>query len=225
MKMTSVLLGTAALVASTGLAFAGHQHANPMAAHKAKIVHHELKGVNRSLTVLYNQQGTDSGIGIDSQNFESSFAAYDDAAADDFTTSGTWKVKEIDVVGQYYNGYGPAESEDVTIYTSKHGHPNNVWAQALGVVGSDDGFGSFAIKAKLKKLKPGKQYWVSVVANCPFFSCGQWAWENQTTQVGDPAQWQNPGGGFGVCPTWDDENVCIPDGQGDHMFTLRGASL
>lgn len=32
---------------------------------------------------------------------------------------------------------------------------------------------------------------------------------------------QNFESGFGVCQDWTAENVCVPDGQGDHIFTLR----
>jgi len=54
---------------------------------------------------------------------------------------------------------------------------------------------------------------------------GEWGWENQTETVFAPAAWENPGGGFGTgCTTYQQENVCIPDGQGDHMFTLKGKS-
>lgn len=218
MKMTSILLGTAAFVASAGIAVAGPSTVG----HNSK-GHHGFKGVDRQLSVLYDQHGTDSGIGIVSQNFESTFAAYDAAAADDFSVAGGGKASEVDANGVYFNGYGPASSEDVTFYKNKKGKPGKVVKASLGVAGTDDGFGSFTIPVTKTKLKAGKTYWVSVVANCSFTGgCGEWGWENQTTIVGTAAQWQNPGGGFGVCPTWDDENVCIPDGQGDHMFTIRG---
>ena len=85
----------------------------------------------------------------------------------------------------------------------------------------DNGSQKF-VELKLKGGKNGTTYWVSVVANLDFLAGGEWGWENRTTTNGGAAQWQNPGGGFGVCPTWGDENVCIPDGQGDHMFTIRG---
>jgi hypothetical protein len=196
--------------------------------HSGKAVHHNHMG-NRSLSVLYDQTSNDSGIGIVSQNFESTFAAYSSQAADDFTVpaGATWSVKEVDATGVYFNGSGPATSENVIFYKNSHGAPGDVVAEFDGVVGSDS-FGSFAIDlgkgAKLKGGKHGKTYWVSVAANLAFTVGGEWGWENQTTSEGNPAQWQNPGGGFGVCPTWGQENVCIPDGQGDHMFTLRGKS-
>jgi hypothetical protein len=186
---------------------------------------------NRASVVLYDQHGTDSGIGIVSQNFESSFDAYDSQAADDFVVPGgeKWRVREVDVTGVYFNGSGPARDETVTFYKDDHGHPGKVISSDTEA--GTDNFGSFSIvlsKEGSPKLKggsgDGKTYWVSVVANLDFFAGGEWGWENQIEVIHNPAQWQNPGGGFGVCSSWDDENVCIPDGQGDHMFTLRGGS-
>ena len=221
MKTTAILLGTAALVASAGLANAG---TITTVGHNKAPHHFAHNPTNRALKTLYDQTSNDSGIGIVSQNFESTFAAYDAAAADDFTVGKKWKVSEVDANGVYFNGYGPATSEDVTFYSSKKNKPSKVVAQFLNVSGTDDGFGSFVITLPKKGVKLTKgTYWVSVVANCSFTGgCGEWGWENQTTSEGTAAQWQNPGGGFGVCPKWDDENVCIPDGQGDHMFALKG---
>ena len=214
----TMLLAAGAVLALTGAASA--------AGHIAPSGHGVVKAfprgaVDRAAHVLYDQHGTDSGIGIVSQNFESSFDAYDAQAADDFTVSGgKWKVSEVDVNGVYFNGSGPARDETVTFYKDKNGHPGKT-VSSQTAAGSDS-FGSFNIKlGSSVKLKPG-HYWVSVVANLDFGAGGEWGWENQTTTVGDPAQWQNSGGGFGVCSTWGDENSCIPDGQGDHMFTIKG---
>ena len=174
---------------------------------------------------LYSQNGTDSGIGIVSQNFESSFDIYDARAADDFKVpSGhVWKVTEVDVTGVYFNGSGPAASENVTFYKNAKGLPGAVLHDYTGVVGTDS-FGSFKIKVPKTKLKAGT-YWVSVQANMDFSAGGEWGWENQTTVVGKPAAWENPGDGFGTgCTSYTAETTCIPDGQGDHMFTIKGSS-
>ena len=41
--------------------------------------------------------------------------------------------------------------------------------------------------------------------------------------VNFPAMWRNPGDGFETgCTDWGVENICIADGEGDHMFTLKG---
>jgi hypothetical protein len=222
----TVLFATAAVLALSVGASAGVSVST-----KGLNIHAQQKAThNVGSSVLYDQHGTDSGIGIVSQNFQSSFDIYDAQAADDFVVPGghRWRVREVDATGVYFNGVGPADSETVTFYKDDHGKPGKMVSTDT-VTGTDDGFGSFTIslsKAGSPILKgghgDGKTYWVSVVANMDFFVGGEWGWENQTTVVGNPAQWQNPGGGFGVCPTWEDENVCIADGQGDHMFTIRG---
>ena len=223
----TVLLASAAMLA---LSMGGASAAAPTMVHNnGKALHHKNLG-NRSLSVLYDQTSNDSGIGIVSQNFESSFDIYDAQAADDFTvpagTIGT--VKEVDATGVYFNGSGPANSENVTFYKNSHGAPGDVVAEFDGVVGADS-FGSFAIDLgkghKFKGGKHGKTYWVSVQANLDFSAGGEWGWENQTTSEGNAAMWVNAGDGFATgCTTYSQENVCIPDGQGDHMFTLRGKS-
>ena len=223
-KTFALLMGTAAVLAMVGTA-----SANPVTSHAGGKAA-RVKGADRAAGVLYDQSTNDSGIGITSQNFESSFDIYDNSGADDFNVPAgqVWKVTEVDANGVYYNGYGPATSETVTFYKNKKGAPGAVVA-AVTATGSDSG-GSFAISlgkkgVKLKGGAGGKTYWVGVVVNMDFGVGGQWGWENQSTVEGKPAQWENPGDGFATgCTTWAQENVCIPDGQGDKMFTLRGSA-
>ncbi len=181
-----------------------------------------------ALTVLYDQNGTDSGIGLSSQNFETANDVFDTNAADDFLVPNgvAWKIQEVSVTGVYYNGVGLAVSQNVTFYKHALGLPGAVVATYNNVVGVDDGLGSFRIKLPTAlKLKKG-HYWVSVQVNMDFPSGGQWAWENQTTAAGSPAAWRNPGNGFATgCTVYAVENVCAPSGQGDHIFKLRGAVL
>jgi len=192
-------------------------------------------------SVLFDNNSNDSGIGISSQNLEPGFDAYDDAAADDFVVpvNTKWHVKQVIVTGVYYNGSGPAVSENVTFYTNKSKLPNTVKKQYLGLVGTDNGTGSFVIKlpagdaANLSggSVNPaGKHYWVSVQVNMDFGVGGQWGWEGSLNNPTTPAApyidaWENPGDGFGTgCTTWNFEYTCIGDlGQGpSKMFTLKG---
>jgi hypothetical protein len=221
--MKTVLLAGAAvaLALSAGTASAGAAH--PSLSVKATPGHVVLfpKG-----GTLYDQTGGGSGEAVDSQNFESTFAAYDDQGADDFKVpkGHTWKITEVDAPGLYFNGAGPATSENVTFYKDAGGVPGaQVGPSNDGIVGTDSA-GSFTIKlANTVKLKKGT-YWVSVVANCSFTGgCGEWGWDTRSTQTGNEAQWQNPGGGFGVCPTWGPITTCIygnPDP--DFQFALKG---
>jgi len=54
-----------------------------------------------------------------------------------------------------------------------------------------------------------------------FGAGGEWGWEVQSEISGNEANWQNPGGGFGLCPTWDTITNCIGV-TGDFMFSVSG---
>lgn len=173
---------------------------------------------------LVDQSGNDSGTGYTSQNFEATFDQYDNMGADDFTVpaGSSWKVGQVNVYGTYYNGSGPAMSQHVTFYKSKGGKPSTVVADFPGLMGKDNGTGSFEIKLpSTVKLKAGT-YWVSVQVDMDFFVGGQWAWENQTVSAGSGPMWMNPGNGFGTgCTKWGLESACIGS-SGDKMFQLIG---
>lgn len=219
----SILAGVSVFAVSAMPAFAASAHPSIQSAH-ANTHRTTNKGTDRKLSILWGQTSNDSGIGIVSQNFGDEF---DSAAADDFTVDehAVWTIKEVDVVGSYSSGGGPAISENVTFWKGKKNGPggSKVIAELDGVVGADDN-GNLAITwpGRGLKLKRG-HYWISVVVNMPFDPNGQWFWENQTSQEGDPAMWENPGDGYGTgCTTWTDETECVATPEGDHMFTLKG---
>ena len=229
--MKTVLLATAAVLA---LSVGGVASAS--AAGKAPSIasgHTQFTAQKFNLSpkkkgdVLYNQNSNDASDAIDSQVFESTFSEYDDQGADDFTVpkKGSWTITGVDVTGQFFNGSGPATSEDVTFYEDAKGIPGTAvkGGTFTNLNGSASG-GSFSITLPKKgmKLKAGT-YWVSVQANCSFSGgCGEWGWEVSSVQHGNPAQWQNPGGGFGVCPTWGPLETCVGSTGPDFMFELLG---
>jgi hypothetical protein len=54
---------------------------------------------------------------------------------------------------------------------------------------------------------------------------GEWGWTDRTVLSNSPAAWQNPGGGFGICPTWTVKTVCIPTAGGpDQVYRLNGTT-
>jgi hypothetical protein len=229
MNKTVLLASAAVLALSVGGASAKPAH--PGVAFKGT-AHQAIFKTPKGSKTLYDQSDAGSGEAIDSQNFESTFAAYDDAGADDFTVpSGhTWTVKEVDAPGLYFNGYGPASSENVTFYKDSGGVPGAITkkGQRNGLSGTDNA-GSFAIDltngGATKGVKlAGGHYWVSVVANCSFTGgCGEWGWSTSSTLHGTAGQWQNPGGGFGICPTWGPITSCISgDTDPDFQFVLKG---
>jgi hypothetical protein len=216
MKKSSLLAATAVLALTAGAASAAGLHPT-MGVTGVKIspIHHSVKQ-----EFVWNQNSSSNGGALDSQNFTSgTFAAYDDSGADDFLVSVATTVNGVDASGTYFNGSGPAASFDVTFYADAGGKPGAVVAAFTDQAYTDNS-GDFNIplckaykKGKCKpgkvKFKPGKRhtaatYWVSVVANCKFTGgCGEWGWDTRPLFAGtNPAVWENPGGGFAICPTW-----------------------
>lgn len=224
MTKTVLLAGAAvALALSAGTASAGAAHPTTAVKHQpGHIVLFPPKG-----GTLYDQTDSDGGVGLVSQNFESSFDAYDSQAADDFSVPAghTWKVSGVNVVGVYFNGYGPASSENVFFYKDSKGLPGKLVAECDNQAGSDNGTGSFSINLSnctgKTKFKGGNTYWVSVQANLNFSGGGEWGWEDRSVQSGNPAAWRNPGGGFGVCSSWGTLQSCLGYGP-DLLFSLKG---
>jgi hypothetical protein len=179
----------------------------------------------KNVKVLWNQNSNSAREGVSSVNFTSTGTSYDDQAADDFAIpkGKIWKITEVDVTGVYYNGSGPAGSENVIFYKDAKGVPGK--AVAKGTFNNLQGVGSYGdFTITLPKggvrLKVG-HYWVSVVANTPF--AANWGWEINSTQHGDQAVWQNPGGAFGECETWCTFGSLGLPGP-DLMFELKGVS-
>jgi hypothetical protein len=177
--------------------------------------------------VLYDQSANSSGVATVSQNFEASLDAYDAQAADDFTVPAgkTWTLSEVDFLGVYFGGPGPAKSESVTLYRDASGKPGAVVGTAT--LKCTDNAGSFACKVPKKvSLKAGK-YWISIQANLDFAggAGGEWGWGNQSTTEGTPAMWKNPGDGFATgCTGYTAEMTCIPTSTGDHQFIIKGTT-
>ena len=180
---------------------------------------------------LYNQNSNYNGDGIDSQNFTSgTFSSYDDQGADDFVIpkDQLWTITEVDVSGVYFNGSGPANSENVIFYKStKFGKPGDPVKK--GTFNELDGKGgpNFRINLPGKglQLKAG-HYWVSVIANMVFQTEGEWGWGMNGTVYNDAAEWrEDDGNRFGECEGWQQIDQCISGAPyGDFMFDLRGTS-
>jgi len=177
--------------------------------------------------VLYDQYDNAGTNATSSQNFEAGFDAFDDELADDFVvpSGDSWDVNQVDVAGVYFNGPGPVNSVNVVFYNNSSGLPGSVVATRNGLSVTDSA-GSFVIPIpSAVTLGPGT-YWVSVQANMDFGCCGQWGWTDRTVQSTSAAAWRNPGGGFGVCPSWGTRHsTCgIDPGVPDQVYRLSGTS-
>ena len=177
--------------------------------------------------ILYDQYDNAAASSSSSQNFEPAFDSYDDFLADDFLVPGgqTWNISEVDVLGIYYNGAGPANSFNVFIYQDSGGLPGALVYSATNQPFTSADNLNFVINLTTPAVLTQGAYWISVQANMDAAVGGQWGWTDRLVQSNQGAAWQNPGGGFGVCPTWTRKTICIPAALGpDNVFRLVGTT-
>ena len=176
--------------------------------------------------VLYDQYDNPGTNSVSSQNFEPAFDIYDNFAADDFIVPGgqTWNISEVDVLGTYFNGTGPANSFNVFIYQESGGLPGTLVYSALDQPFTTADDLNFVINLTTTAVLTQGTYWISVQANMDFAVGGQWGWTDRMVQANNPAAWQNPGGGFGVCLTWGQRGATcgIDPTAPDQVFRLVG---
>ncbi len=176
--------------------------------------------------VLYDQYNNASTTATNSQEFPD-FATFSDFTADDFVVPGgqTWTVQSIDADGIPFNCTGSCvpDNFNVFFYTNSAGLPGtqvySATAQTFVIAGS-----TYTITLTTPAVLAAGTYWVSVQAHEMFTGGGEWGWTDRTVQSNSPAAWQNPGGGFAVCPTWmPKQAVCVPTALGpDQVYRLNG---
>jgi hypothetical protein len=173
--------------------------------------------------ILYDQLDNPGTFSFVSQEFPDSpeFTAF---LADDFFVPGgqNWRVTEVYAQGVYFNGSGPANNFNVFFYEDDGGLPGPLVSSrtAQPYVESD---GVFEVTLTAPVTLFSGTHWVSVQAHQPVDPNGQWGWTDRTVQANSPAAWQNPAGGFGVCPTWDLRTTCLGEPTApDQMFRLIG---
>ncbi len=176
--------------------------------------------------VLYDQTDNPGANSINSQDFETSFDAYDNQAADDFVIpsgDASWTIEQVEVAGVYFNGTGPAPAVNVFFYVDAATLPGTEVYSAIGLVPTDVG-GSFAIDLTTPAVLPAGTYWVSVQARMDFGVGGQWGWTERTVQSNSASAWRNPGGGFGTpCTAWGPRvSSCAVGTDPDLIFRLNG---
>jgi hypothetical protein len=189
----------------------------------------------KTIVTLWDQNAN-FGTGVNSQNYESAMATYDDIAADDFVVPADhkWFISEVDVTGAYVGGSGPATSVEVGFWLSKvkgDAYPKHLkYSYTLTCT---DNAGSFACALPSEaggkpvvRLAAGT-FWLTVVANCDSTVCGQWQWTENTSVQGSQAEWANAGNGWGIirCDLWNWLNDCFGGSPADLAFTLKGYSV
>jgi hypothetical protein len=172
--------------------------------------------------ILYDQLDNAGAISWVSQEFPD-MPDFDAFLADDFFVPGgqSWQVTEVYVQGVYFNGAGPANNLNVFFYQDSGGLPGTLVSTRIAQPYVESA-GLFEVSLTAPVTLTSGIYWVSVQAHMPFDPNGQWGWTERTVQTNSPAAWQNPAGGFGVCPTWDVRTTCLGAGGPDQMFRLLG---
>ena len=159
--------------------------------------------------VLYDQYNNASLAASLSSTF-TDFPTFNADLADDFVVPGgeTWNVQSIDADGLYFNGPGPAASFNVFFYADNGGLPG---AQVFSATNQPftQNSSTFTVNLASPAVLTAGTYWVEMQGNMTFNPNGEWGWTDRTVQSNNPAAWQNPGGGFGMCPTWTVKTVCI----------------
>jgi hypothetical protein len=172
--------------------------------------------------ILYDQLDNPGTSSFTSQEFPD-MPDFTTFLADDFFVPGgqSWQVTEVYVQGAYFNGTGPANNFNVFFYQDSGGLPGTLVYTRIAQPYVDSG-GVFEVTLTAPVRLTSGTHWVSVQAHMPFDPNGQWGWTERTAQANSPAAWQNPGGGFGICPTWDVRTTCLGAGDPDQMFRLIG---
>jgi hypothetical protein len=218
---TFAVAGVTAAALAAATAFAGTASAHNTGG--AAVTQHAVSQtavakVDAKACYTNNDPSGDTGIGVTSANY-SDDSTLDTQGAADFTVKKKCVISKVTTTGIYYNGSGPATDVNVIFYKNKKGVPGAVVKEYDNLKYTDStGTGALAVKIKKTTLKKGK-YFVTVAANMTLGSGGQWGWELTSNQKGAIDQWENQGGGFGVCPTWDDILTCVGFGN-DFMVTL-----
>src|SRR6266487_5720509 len=176
--------------------------------------------------VLYDQYDNASSVASLSSTF-TDFPTFSSDLADDFVVPGgqTWNVQSIDADGVYFNGPGPAASFNVFFYANSGSLPGAQVFSATNQPFTQSG-STFTVNLPSPAILTAGTYWVEIQANMTFNPNGEWGWTDRTVQSNNPAAWQNPGGGFGMCPTWTVKTVCIPTAGGpDQVYRLNGTTV
>src|SRR5438552_15559155 len=175
--------------------------------------------------VLYDQYDNAGANATLSATFDD-FPTFNADLADDFVVPAgqTWNVESLDADGTYFNGSGPAFDWNVFIYTDNAGLPGTQVYSTLNQPVTVSGT-TFTVNLTPAAVLGAGTYWIEIQANMDFTTQGEWGWTDRTVQSNGPAAWQNPGGGFGICPTWTAKLTCIPTASGpDQVYRLNGTT-
>ena len=160
----------------------------------------------------------------------------DSVAADDFDVpvGESWGITQVNTSGVYGVFEGRTQAVNVGILADSGGVPGDVVPGCgyIGITDFDDSGGPLTIRLRSTCILPAtvmtKKYWLTVQAVMGGAASGSsgfgvWYWNENSTQTGDLAQWENPQNGFNEnCPTWGPRATCNLDGAPDQCFLIAG---
>ncbi len=185
---------------------------------------HAAKAPSATRAVLYEQM-MNLGAGSASQNFETSFDAYDCQGADDFyvPTGTMWTINTITAPGTTSQTSPISTLVNVFIYADAGGVPASSPSNSLLSLTDVNNAGVLTIQIPGGlQLGPG-HWWISIQYEGPLGTYGQWFWTGTTTLSNSLARWINPGGGFGYGTSWITLATLGSTNQ-DFGFRLEGSA-
>lgn len=171
--------------------------------------------------------GDPPGARDSSQDFETSYDAFDTFLADDFEVPDgkVWQIRKIRAFGVFEGAATQVDSADAALYANQGGLPADqpyVKRDALTKLG-DQSDGELSVP--INRVAPAGINWISVQADLNFLpGDNQWSWLARN-QVGLPAAYRNPLDGYeGGCTTWMRKiaDCELASGLADQVFLLEG---
>jgi hypothetical protein len=209
---------TAVMLLSSIVLFAQLQVSVPVADSKG------LPLSNRSYDLLYEQNDGVAGNRA-SQDFETSFDAYDCEGADDFYVPAgeTWNIHQVIAAGQY-SLTGPFDLANVSFYNDIGGVPDETAFASFLALPAVDNSGALTVELPACLTLNEGHYWVGFQGANDYGTYGQWYWQENPVVYGDQACWRNPGNGFASGYTTFTDLSTVSGSSNDFIFSLYGTS-
>ena len=188
--------------------------------------------VRAGTAILFTQTGTSTN-GVPSQNFESSYDAYDSEAADDFTVpAGGWSVSSVNfAITGGAGANATAATWNIKFYANAAGTPGAVdpgcTYTALPATGVAAAGGTAVVALPTSCTLTAGVHWFSAQSNLDAGTNGQTFWSNFAgAALGASTVFRNPGDGFGTgCTAFTPIATCaVGGGNPNLIFQLTGTT-
>lgn len=181
--------------------------------------------------ILYNQTAGQTNVGLPVNSSVAS-SSYSSLGADDFVvpTDEAWTINGFVIPYSSAHSSVPS-SADIKVYSDDGtGHPGaTLLCNAVDTPGiATSTYFTFTLAVPCV-LQDGSYWFTLQFKNVDFFT--NWVyWKVNGPIANQPAQWENPGGGFELgCSSWDDIATCFMSVAssligGDFAFQITGTS-